>query len=418
MSIPTFHARRAPALGMALPRPADDRPLLDAKDLNGRRRFRIWEILPNLHRSIVGSCLTTGELRQILSRLGQADAPTASDHELHTRGVRAAGRHDLSGKVLHKALDKRHDAAIKRMAGTTTADELLRRWRSALEEGNIPGGYWAALSHPACSRAVIREAFGEVHMLSHLVGQSNRLDLARLRKLEIALGERDAKMARQEARLRDAAAERSELLRKIEFLLVDRDRNAALDQLRAQSENRSDTVDLLARRLDAEQTRLLALSKRLERTEMLLAGERLTTARLAKRQGELQTELASLEAAIAPAPASPDEPPPTRDMAGLVLLYVGGRPGPIEHARSLMAARGGELLVHDGGVENNSALLPGLVSQADATFFPIDCISHHAAGQIKKLAKAHGKRFIPLRTASLASFVAAIADPAAFAMPL
>ena len=60
------------------------------------------------------------------------------------------------------------------------------------------------------------------------------------------------------------------------------------------------------------------------------------------------------------------------------------------------------------GIEENLAALPGLVSRADAAFFPMDCISHSAAGQIKKCCRDGHKPFIPLRTASVASFAAAI----------
>jgi len=58
--------------------------------------------------------------------------------------------------------------------------------------------------------------------------------------------------------------------------------------------------------------------------------------------------------------------------------------------------------------KKNLAALPGLVSRADATFFPIDCISHAAVGQIKKYCRDGHKTFIPLRTASAASFISAI----------
>lgn len=68
------------------------------------------------------------------------------------------------------------------------------------------------------------------------------------------------------------------------------------------------------------------------------------------------------------------------------------------------------LLAHDGGIEDNSSALPGLVSRAGAAFFPVDCVSHLAAGQIKKLCREIGKPFVPLRTASVASFMAAISD--------
>ena len=36
----------------------------------------------------------------------------------------------------------------------------------AFEQGNIPGGYWAVLTHPATDRPLVEDAFGQVHMLS------------------------------------------------------------------------------------------------------------------------------------------------------------------------------------------------------------------------------------------------------------
>src|ERR1700728_3389461 len=69
------------------------------------RRTKIWEFNVNLHCSIIGTCLSTGELRQILKKLGLA-VPDSTDHELHGAAVSLAGRHDKGAKLLHKALDE------------------------------------------------------------------------------------------------------------------------------------------------------------------------------------------------------------------------------------------------------------------------------------------------------------------------
>src|SRR5437899_4814863 len=49
------------------------------------RRTKIWELSNHLHCSIVGTCLSTGELRQVLSKAGMA-VDGASDHDLHGQG--------------------------------------------------------------------------------------------------------------------------------------------------------------------------------------------------------------------------------------------------------------------------------------------------------------------------------------------
>jgi hypothetical protein len=72
---------------------------------------------------------------------------------------------------------------------------------------------------------------------------------------------------------------------------------------------------------------------------------------------------------------------------------------------------GAAFLHHDGGVENHPNLLPGLASQSDIVLFPVDCVSHEAANAVKALCRQTGKRFIPLRSASITSLRAALRAP-------
>jgi hypothetical protein len=57
------------------------------------RRRRIWELGETLHCSIVGTCLSTDELRRLLRKLG-AGTSDADDHALHRIGVELAARQD------------------------------------------------------------------------------------------------------------------------------------------------------------------------------------------------------------------------------------------------------------------------------------------------------------------------------------
>lgn len=110
----------------------------------GAHRARIRDIAPNLHCSVMGSCLSTGELRQVFVNLGDADARTATDHTLHGRGVQLAGQHSTAGKLLHKTLDRRHDTAVRRFAKAGTAEDVRRLWLQSFEQGDIPGAFMSA----------------------------------------------------------------------------------------------------------------------------------------------------------------------------------------------------------------------------------------------------------------------------------
>jgi hypothetical protein len=97
------------------------------------------------------------------------------------------------------------------------------------------------------------------------------------------------------------------------------------------------------------------------------------------------------------------------DLHELCILYVGGRNHQIPQIRGLVEGTSGRFLHHDGGLEHNTALIPGLVSRADIVVFPVDCISHESAISVKRSCRLMGKRYMPLRTSSLACLLAALA---------
>jgi len=372
-------------------------------DREGRKRSKIWDISPWLHCSVIGTCLTAGELRRLCIKFGDCQAATASDHELHVRAVRTAGQRDNAAKILHKALDDKHGTVIRRFAKASTATELRALWNEAVEQGDIPGAYWALLTHHASDRELVQDAFGEVHMLSHMVGSSNRSDIARLRQLEVALEDRDAKIIRQQARLRMAADEKvrlTESVRKLAEESASRLSSVPVVQKDADAE-------VLRRKLLQEQSRSARLSERVLALmqQLRAAEERIAT--LADREACLSGELAALDRVVGgvAAEAGASE---ALNLGGRRLLYVGGRPGQVAQLKALVRRRGGELMAHDGGLEDSTSLLPGMISAVEAVYFPVDCISHRAALRVKELCRENAKPFVPLRSASLASFLLAL----------
>lgn len=374
------------------------------------QRLKTWDLSQMFHCSIVGTCLTTGELRQVLAKVGDIDVKTASDHALHSRGVRAAGQRDIAGKLLNKSLDKRHERILKRFSALSSADEIRRQWNAAVDDGDISGAYWAVMSHPASDRTLVQDVFGEVHMLSHLVGSSSRLDIARLRKLQLDAETKDDKIVRQEDRIRAVSEERAGLQKRVEQLEASLLHAQALVAGTIQTPDESKKgLDLLAR-MDAAQQRAGELAARLATVETRLAEAEKRASQSAEQNRILQRELdlvaGMLEPSNIPAPAAATEP-------GGSVLYVGGRRNLFDKIRAIGQSHSMDVLLHDGGIEDNLSLLPALVGQAASVVFPVDCISHSAAGIVKRLCRENGKRYLPLRSASLASFLAAVVEPAA-----
>src|SRR5262245_53773206 len=201
----------------------DDKPEDDgwtAPDAQAARRSRIWEFGTNLHCSIIGTCLSTADLRHVLEKLRLERAGVANDHDLHCMGVVIAARRDGGAKFLQKALDRRHRAAIIRYAKAKDAVDLLALWEDSLKQGDIPGAYWAVLTHPATTDDVIKRVFGDVHMLSHLVGAANRADIRRLRQLEEDNAALAAKIERQQRQLHEGFVTRDQAIRRLNDLVA------------------------------------------------------------------------------------------------------------------------------------------------------------------------------------------------------
>ena len=386
--------------------------LCDVASPQTPRRSRIWELAETLHCSIVGTCLSNAELRHALARLGVNGIEAADDHELHVVGVMLAGHRDAGAKLLQRALDRRHAIAIKQYAKARDEDALRQLWDASMRSGDIPGAYWALLSHAAATEAIVKKAFQDVHMLSHLVGAANRADIRRLRQLEEEKGALTEKLYRQQQQLRDGFTSRDETIRQLNKLLADHhsagEPAANPADCREEDGARRVIADL-NRKLGQETTRRERLEQRLN---AMSDGMRTLEASFQAVQGErdaLRREIESLEDHIAGLlqPATGDGEP-ALDLSTRTILYVGGRPNQIPQLKALVERTGARFLHHDGGIEHSSSLLPGLISRADVLLFPIDCISHDAVATLKRLCRQLEKPYLPLRAASLATLASSL----------
>jgi Uncharacterized protein conserved in bacteria (DUF2325) len=377
------------------------------------RRARIWDLGGSLHCSIVGTCLTTAELRVLAQKFGPAHARSSTDHEIHGMAVLAIGERGLLAKQIQKALDRRHAAWVRRLGKVRTPQDLGQAWDEAMRAGDIPGAYWAMLTHPAATAELVRRVFGDVHMLSHLVGAANRADIRRLQQLEEEKAALEDKLSRQQARLRDDISARDAQIRQLGDLLSARMSDGASGFAdRRESESEASVLEGLVARLRKQLERETRCRERIEVRAQALAEARTEADR---RALSLEAEIAALRGELEAAEHALTAPLDRRgnahnipDLQGMVLLYVGGRPQAIARLRSLVAGASGELLHHDGGIEDRADVLAGLVSRADAALFPADCVSHNAALALKRLCRQAGKRLIPLRSSGIASALRAL----------
>ncbi|MGI4939399.1 MAG: DUF2325 domain-containing protein, partial [Janthinobacterium lividum] len=311
----------------------------------------------------------------------------------------------LAAKLLHKALDARHELSIKRFARLHSEAAVMQAWAEHRRAGDIPGAYWAVLTHPDVELDGLRRAFGDVHMLSHLVGAANRADIRRLQTLEEENAALRAKVERQQVRLHEAVSTRDATIRRLGAL--------AAGQIAGKADPADDDALAALRHLVTDlQSRLARETGRRERLDVRFAEAQDAAQRWETRAAEAESCCAVAQeeaAALERHRAVVGDTPPTPALPARRILYVGGRPGTVDGLRELLDTAGGTLLAHDGGRHDHPSLLPGLISQADQVAFPVDCISHDAALTVKRLCRQIGKPWTPLRSSGLGSFLAAFA---------
>lgn len=387
--------------------------------VSARRRRRIWEVNSGYHCMICGTCLSVDELRKLAAKARVRIAANATDFEIHGLAVHAVSEAKPLARLTQKWLDRKFHAAVRRGASMTGEDELRAWWTESLAKGDFAGPFWALMTHPATTPSLGVELFGEVHMLSHLEGSTNRA----FRRQLIAAERKAAAAADESAAARQRAAERQ---REIDGLRKD------LDEARATAGRLADVSARLRRFEDGEEHR--ALSSRVESLLRLVESrdrerdeadrrlaERTAELRASRREIDdlrrsaavLEGECEMLAAFLKRATGATgdddepecDDPSCPFDLAGRRIVYVGGRLGLMEHFRAVVENANGRFIHHDGGLEDNDRRLGTLLSQGDVVLCPVDCVSHSACARAKRFCKQTARTFVPLRSSGLSSFV-------------
>ena len=402
-------------------------------DLSTSKRRNIWELSTHHHCSIVGTCLTIGEARVIGKKVGvRCPNPDDLDSTIHSILVRESATKNTVSVLLNKALNRKYGSSIRTFQRCASPADIRNLWRESFDVGNIPGPYWAALSHPCIDYEVTIKIFSDVHMLSHLVGSSNRADIARLSELEFELAnalEKNKSLITQNQKkirqLRDEIKSNQKTISRLERensnLKVRLFVNSPSQAIEEINEEFSQGVLLSGESYGAllsehahSGSKVVRHNLRLVDDVDRLNGEkRELKSKLEVKQDELESLIAELQSAnsfIQTFITNNDAYVPKCNLFGKCILYIGGREGNICRMCDLVNKMNGRLIHHDGGKEDSLAKLKGAISSADAVIFPVDCVSHSSALEAKKLCKKMVKPFVPIRSSSLSSLVNGLAE--------
>ena len=389
-------------------------------------RRKLWED-PDIQCSVLGTCMTMRELRRIARRHEVDLGRDPQEFEIHAAFVRLCAEPGPVARAVNKALDRKYAASIRTFAKARCDEDVLRLWQQARAAGDIPGPYWAAITHPELSMAARSIVFGQVHMLSHLMGAANRADIRRLAELEGLLDKAEQRHADAKAdyrsRIKRLARENGRLHKRLREVAKEAETLRARTKPHADAVLRSEnealhrslgdqSLQLMELRRDNEalKGRAEAYATRLKRLERELSGSRAEAVSLRQALAHPMPDGQARIACPLGCEQAGTEDCPGPDLCGKRILYVGGRTGLVPHYRSEVERRGGAFLHHDGGLEQAPQALPGMLGGVDAVLCPVDCVSHDACKRVKEACKTSNKPCMMLRSSGLSSLARSLEE--------
>ena len=402
------------------------------------RRKKLWEIYEGHHCSILGTCLHRIDLRRFAKKKLFRMSSGATDYQIHKVLIGVAANRNKKSRALHKFLDQRYRAAVRRY-GVTEGDGAIKKlWKQDVARGAVAGAYWAVMSRQDISNDLRMEIYGELHMMSHDVvvdqQRQHRLneEIANKAKIleDVLVSERQLHI-REKRKLTSAIEHLQEKEKKVVLLaeqnrqLMENNEQLALELSGVRSARRLETLegDLEERnRQNAElcaenETLQYRVTKMREEIDLLtnrFVEENAEKSTLQAALDELRGEVESMENAMVSNMELSEtncltcvdnntNRCPGPDLCGKTILYVGGLHKLVAHYRQLVERHGGNLIHHDGGKEASRTALPRMLSGADAVLCPVDCVSHDACSRVKKMCKQYQKPYVMMRSSGLSS---------------
>jgi len=379
------------------------------------QRTKLCELDTQFHCSIIGTCLTLKELRQIYRKVKFLPKSNMSDHELHRIFVGIAGESDYANRKLQKHLDQKYQRIIKQCAKIQSASDLKTMWQNAIDSGEVAGAYWALVTHPLVPDDLLDKIYGEIHMLSHLSGASIRVDLEELSILRRRTKDLEKQLADAFVETQKRLKEKDKLIHSLKNSLTRAEKvESELDKIQKQRETlekeplirqlKKQTKEL-CKQVSLEQERGERMEKEAKNWKSVALRTEERYLNFEQRLAQTQQERDSLEQHLSTLTCPESCDPNCPNLCGRCILFVGGRPSQCSHFRHLVEQYNGRFIHHDGVREDGHSKLGANLSQADAIFCPLDAISHDAMNWIKRHCEHNTKQLVMMPHSSLSAFV-------------
>lgn len=377
-------------------------------------RSKFWELDHIYHCAVIGTCLSLAEVKKLLHSL-QINCSQWTAYDIHTTTVTMVACNDFRSKKVQRYLDKKFSTVIQKTK-KMNAKALRDEWKSVLNSGDLVATFWAIVTHPEANSTMRRDVYGDIHMLSHLSGASNRVDLKRLNQIERELVQLTREISFEQTkndRLKNESFQLKKIINDLEHAASDLKQQLSALQadnmmlVQLQNTKKYQTLNLqlekLNRKMNVQAKEINSEKKNREESDYLVA--QLKNKQLANTSeiSIYKEEVIYLQSLLNKQKKSNYCQFKKQNLCGQCVLYVGGKKSLIPYYRELIEESAGIFLHHDGGQEKNTQDLSHLLSRADIVLFPSDCISHDAYWKIKRSCKKQQKQYEYLNSPGLCS---------------
>lgn len=374
--------------------------------MTGSRRQRLWDLPHDCHCPLVGICLPLEALRGLVNKaLGKATP--VDDYDIHVGVVAECKQRSRLSEALHQDLERRYVSTVQLFKAAKSTEALALLWKKTVDQGDVTGALWAALTHPRCDTDLQQVICRNMHMYQHHAGANRQADLTEFNALHAENAVLARELGRVQARSTRFMADKTQEIQRL---------NTQLVQVRGENISKDSRLAFLSADLDTLKVSMPGLESSLRLQKKV--------EQMATRQTELEAHLSDVrqklvltEKALGTATAALSrqadmtlaEPQPSRiipiavDLSQKTVLCVGGRSGNVASYRDVIEKVGGRFAHHDGGQEDNPNVLDASLSAADLVICQTGCISHNAYWKVKDFCKRTGKRCVFVENPSATS---------------
>ena len=382
------------------------------------KRTKLWDFPNQMYCGIIGTCFELPELRKICKRMKIRLNNASSDYDLHIGFVSAITDNRLIAKQLQRLLESKYKVTIRKFLKAKDKSALQKLWQEAQQSTDISAAYWACITHPYCDNEILMKVTGDIHMLSHLAGNSRRNDLKKislLKKIRIVLTSEIEKLKKNHLSQTQNLAEKLTFQKeKLQALKLQNTKLASeLLILTHTQVNNFKQIEKQKQRLEIKTTKqenkIAALKKYANNWKNLVITVEDKNAHLKKELWHYHKNEIILKKNQINTQASCNQShcigKVQKDLCGRCILYVGGYVANYQRIKEVIKNNQGKILFHDGGHENNETQLSALLPKADIVMIPIEKVSHHAALKVKRYCKTNNTQVMFLRSASVSSVI-------------